>query len=156
MHGYDLDTTGIKFAKQNAADRGVAERVRFQVKDVAELSSKAKYDLAIVVEAVHDLSQPIEVLTAIRKILAPGACLIVADERVADTFTAPGDPVERIMYGFSMFACLPNGMADQPSVGTGTVMRASTLRDYAAKAGFKDVQVLPIEHQLLRFYRLTP
>ncbi len=58
------------------------------------------------------------------------------------------------MYGFSILHCLPVGMADQPSVGTGTVIRESTMRRYAVEAGFHETEVLPIEHDFLRFYRL--
>lgn len=59
------------------------------------------------------------------------------------------------MYGFSMFVCLPDGMSSEPSVGTGTVMRRSTLERYAGEAGFSGVDVLPIEEfSFFRFYRL--
>jgi hypothetical protein len=75
--------------------------------------------------------------------------------KVADRFTAPGDDVERYMYGFSILHCLPVGMVEQPSAATGTVMRAATLRRYAEEAGFRAVDVLPIEHDFFRFYRLT-
>ena len=34
-------------------------------------------------------------------------------------------------------------------------MRASTFREYATAAGFEAVDVLPIEHDFYRFYRLT-
>ena len=68
---------------------------------------------------------------------------------------APGD-VERLYYGFSTLCCLPAGLADTPSAGTGTVMRADTLRRYAAEAGFGSVEVLPIENDMFRFYRLQP
>ncbi len=44
----------------------------------------------------------------------------------------------------------------QPSAATGTVMRTETLRAYAQEAGFSDVEVLPIENDFWRFYRLTP
>jgi len=37
--------------------------------------------------------------------------VIVTDERVAETFTAPGDEIERLMYGYSLLCCLPDGMA---------------------------------------------
>jgi len=50
--------------------------------------------------------------------------------------------------------CLPNGLAEQPSAATGTVMRTDTLRRYAMAAGFRDVEVLGIEHPFFRFYRL--
>jgi hypothetical protein len=76
------------------------------------------------------------------------------DERVAERFTAPGDEVERFMYLCSLLLCVPTGLADAPSVATGTVMRTATLQGYAAEAGFGDVQVLPIEHPFWRFLPL--
>ncbi|HYH11916.1 MAG TPA: hypothetical protein VD789_06135, partial [Thermomicrobiales bacterium] len=83
-----------------------------------------------------------------------GGTALVVDEKVADRFTAPGDDVERYMYGFSILHCLPVGMVDQPSAATGTVMRTETMRDYATQAGFRSIDVLPIEHDFFRFYRL--
>ncbi|MBL8057780.1 MAG: hypothetical protein JNK29_13845, partial [Anaerolineales bacterium] len=82
-----------------------------------------------------------------------GAVLVV-DERVGDEFTPSGNDVEWMMYGWSVLHCLPAGMADSPSAGTGTVMRMDTLRRYAREAGFQSVEVLPIEHLFFRFYRL--
>jgi len=35
-------------------------------------------------------------------------------------------------------------------------MRRSTLARYASKAGFKSVEVLPIENDFFRFYLLRP
>jgi hypothetical protein len=45
-------------------------------------------------------------------------------------------------------------MSRQPSVAAGTVMRPATLTAYAREAGFADCEVLPLEHDLFRFYRL--
>ena len=59
------------------------------------------------------------------------------------------------MYGISLLVCLPDGLSHAGSVGTGTVMRPATLRGYARDAGFADVEVLPVEHDMFRFYRLT-
>jgi hypothetical protein len=36
------------------------------------------------------------------------------------------------------------------------VMRPDMLRGYAAEAGFTDVEVLPVESDFFRFYRLRP
>jgi hypothetical protein len=60
------------------------------------------------------------------------------------------------MYIAGTRLCLPNGLADTPSAGTGTVMRPATLRRYAIEAGFNDLEVLPIEHPVFQFYRPTP
>ena len=57
---------------------------------------------------------------------------------------------------FSIFHCLPVGMIGEDAAGTGTVMRSATVRDYAEQAGFGGFEVLPIETDFYRFYRLTP
>jgi hypothetical protein len=75
---------------------------------------------------------------------------------VAENFgDAFGDPLERLMYGFSVLCCLTNGLADSPSAGTGTVMRPKVLAGYAREAGFSGIEVLPVEHDMFRFYRLV-
>jgi 2-polyprenyl-3-methyl-5-hydroxy-6-metoxy-1,4-benzoquinol methylase len=155
VDGFDLDEHAIDLARENAAAVGVSDRVTFHTRDAADSLVEGLYDLAIVVEAIHDMSAPVEVLASIRRMLAPGAPLIVADERVEDSFTAPASETERIFYAFSILTCLPSAMVDTPSAATGTVMRTSTLERYAADAGFSSVEVLPIEHDFLRFYRLN-
>jgi hypothetical protein len=80
--------------------------------------------------------------------------VLLADERVASSFTAPGDEVERMMYGWSISHCLPAAMVDQAAEPTGTVLREPTVRDLAGRAGFRSVDVLPIENDFFRFYRL--
>lgn len=154
VDGFDPDESSIEVARRLAREAGVGDRVRFEVRDAASMSDQGPYDLALVIESIHDMSRPVEVLDAIRRSLAPDAPLLVADERVADAFTVPGDEIERFMYAASMMICLPNGLAGQPSAGTGTVMRAGTLRDYAMQAGFRDMETLPFEPGFLRFYRL--
>ena len=83
--------------------------------------------------------------------------MLVMDENVGEEFAAPAEnPVERLMYIASTLLCLPNGLADQPSAATGTVMRPATLRGYASEAGFASTETLGIEHPVFRFYRLVP
>jgi hypothetical protein len=41
------------------------------------------------------------------------------------------------------------------SGGTGTAIRPDTVRAHAGSAGFDRVDVLAIEHDFWRFYRLT-
>lgn|GEM_PF-2276997 len=68
------------------------------------------------------------------------------------------DAVEGIGMGnrpMFMLHCLPQAMVFPGAAGTGTVMGPSVLRRYAAEAGFARLDVLPIEHPLWRFYRLT-
>lgn len=47
------------------------------------------------------------------------------------------------------------GAADTPSAATGTVMRPDTVQRYATEAGFNRFEVLPIDHDVWRFYRAS-
>jgi hypothetical protein len=80
--------------------------------------------------------------------------VVIADERVGEAFTPTGNDVEGFMYGWSVLHCLPVGMVEKPSAETGTVMRPETLRRYAREAGFRAVEILPIEHYFFNIYRL--
>ncbi len=154
VDGFDLDELSIEIASRNAEEAGVADRVRFHAKDAADHALENRYDFVTVVESIHDMSQPVAVLHAIRNMLKPGGTLIVADERTEDVFTAPATETERFFYAYSVLCCLPSAMDDHTSAATGTVMRRSTFEGYAKEAGFDEVSVLPIEHDFLRFYRL--
>jgi SAM-dependent methyltransferase len=152
--GIDLDAPSIDAARGHAAASGLDGRLEFRHGDAAALDGR--FDAAIIIEAVHDMANPVPVLSAVRGTLTDDGSLIVVDERVAETFSAPGDDVERFMYGWSITTCLPDGRSREPSVATGTVMRPDTLRAYAADAGFASVEVLPIENDFFRFYQLRP
>ena len=152
VDGFDVDPPSVELARRNAEKAGVADRVRFSVADAASLDGR--YDAAFAFECVHDLPDPVGVLGAMRRLAGDDGIVVVMDERVGEVFAAPGDEVERLMYGYSITCCLPDGMAHEGSVGTGTVMRPSTLAGYAEEAGFGRVDVLPLANDFFRFYRL--
>jgi 2-polyprenyl-3-methyl-5-hydroxy-6-metoxy-1,4-benzoquinol methylase len=155
VDGFDLDEDSIAEAKANAEAEGLTDRVTFQVRDAADPELSGRYDLAIAIECIHDMSRPVEALRAMRFMVSNDGVVLVVDERVGEEFTAPSDEIERLMYGYSILHCLPVGMAEQPTAATGTVMRPATLRRYATEAGFSEVEILPIENDLWRFYRLV-
>ena len=153
VDGYDIDEPSIAMAVANTG-ADVADRVTFHA-GTAALLPEAEFDVVFAFECVHDMPDPVDVLAAARRSLRPGGTVVVMDEAVAHEFAAPGDETERLMYGFSLFVCLPDGMSHQPSAGTGTVMRPRTLQRYAAQAGFIRFEILPIEDfGFWRFYRL--
>ncbi|GAB4451712.1 MAG: class I SAM-dependent methyltransferase [Armatimonadaceae bacterium] len=156
VDGYDVDAPSVELAQQNVLSYHLSDRVHIFAEDAAHSAERSPgaYDLVTAFECVHDMSDPVGVLRAMRQMAKPDGAVIIMDERVGDRFTPEGNDVEWFMYGFSVLHCLPVGMADEPSVGTGTVMRTETLRQYACAAGFREVEVLPIENFFFRFYRL--
>lgn len=155
VDGFDSDPRSVEAARRHAEEAGVADRVRFAVADVTDPALSGRYDAVFAFEMIHDLAHPVAALAAARRLTAEtGGPVIVMDERAAAEFTAPADPIERFLYAASVLHCLPVGRSEPDSAQTGTVMRADTLRDYAAAAGFTRFAVLPIETEMFRFYRI--
>lgn len=156
VDGIDSDEASIAAARRHLQESDVADRVAFHLADATTLEPTGDYDLVHVFESLHDMSYPVDVLTAARGLLADGGVVLVGDERVGEAFTAPADDLERFYFGFSILHCLPVGMIGHGAAGTGTVMRPGTVRRYAEAAGFTGVDILPIDNDFYRYYRLAP
>src|SRR4051794_11553045 len=156
VDGIDLDDASIARARELLPGSGLAGRVSFEVRDAADPGLAGRYDLVTIFEALHDMGRPVDVLRAMRGLLADSGSVVVCDERTADRFSLDAGDVERMYYGFSVMHCLPVGMVGEDAAGTGTVMRTDTVEQYAHDAGFGRFEVLPIENDFYRFYRLRP
>jgi SAM-dependent methyltransferase len=156
VDGLDADAASVEDARARAELAGVGDRVSFAVRDAAAVADGGRYDLVCILEALHDMARQVDALAGARVALAPGGGVLVADERVAEAFTAPGDPVERMMFGWSVTHCLPSSRHERPSEALGTVLRLDVLRDLARRAGFSDARVLDGGNDFLRLYWLTP
>lgn len=154
VDGFDLDQPSIEMAQANAKEAGVADRVTFEVRDATDPKYQEQYDLVAVFEALHDMSQPVAALQAMRQLVNKNGVVLVVDENVGESFDSEWGQMDSMMYGWSILHCLPVGMSEQPSAATGTVFRSATLRQYAQQAGFRDIAVLPIDNLFFRFYRL--
>ena len=75
-----------------AEAEGVADRVRFELRDAATLAG-AGYDPATMFETLHDLARPVEALRAAREALDPDGVVLVADE--PSVTPSPGRPATR-------------------------------------------------------------
>jgi 2-polyprenyl-3-methyl-5-hydroxy-6-metoxy-1,4-benzoquinol methylase len=154
VDGYDLDAPSVGLAQANARDAGVADRVRFAICDAADAPTTREYDLVLACECIHDMSNPVAALRAMRGLAGESGAVVVVDERVGKSFAERNDNTEWFMYGFSVMHCLPVSRIDRPSASTGTVMRPDTFLRYVLDAGFRDVSVLPIDNDFYAFYRL--
>ncbi|MDN4481786.1 class I SAM-dependent methyltransferase [Demequina muriae] len=154
VEGFDVDAPSIEAARAQADRSGVADRVTFHLADAASLADHGSFDGVVAFECIHDMPDPESVLEAMRRAVTADGFVVVMDEAVAEEFEADAGPVERLMYGFSLFICLPDGLSHETSAATGTVMRPSTLRRYATAAGFSDVSVLEDDFGFWRFYDL--
>ena len=125
VDGFDADEASIATARANAKAAGVDDRVRFEA---ARDKRRGRYELVCCFESLHDMAEPVRALAAMGAMAGPTARCSSPMRRWPIEFTAPGDPGRALDVGCaaSCTAC-PVGRADEPSAGTGTVMRASTL-----------------------------
>ena len=128
VHGYDLDDASIAAARRHAAERDLGDRARFEVQDLRQLDPGVRYDLVFTCEVIHDLPDPVGALAAMRRATADGGAVLVIDENAAESFQPSGDPIERLLYGFSILHCLPVGRDAESSAETGTVMRPDVFK----------------------------
>jgi SAM-dependent methyltransferase len=156
VDGYDLDEASVLAARRHVRDHGLEGRVTIQQRDAGDPGIAGDYDLVTAFECVHDMSDPVGVLRTMKRLAGERGTVLIMDERVGASFAERVDDTEWFMYGFSVLHCLPVGMVGHDPAGTGTVMRPDTLRGYALAAGFRDVEILPIENFFFNFYRLIP
>ncbi|MDT4924113.1 MAG: hypothetical protein QOG01_1826 [Pseudonocardiales bacterium] len=152
--GYDLDEASIAAARSAAVDAGVADRVRFELRDAGDPDIEGDFDLVLAIEMVHDVPDPVAVLASMKRLAGQQGVVLVADERTEDAFTVPTTEMERLFYSFSTLHCLAVSMQNA-GAGTGTVNRADTLRRDADDAGFSTVDILDVEHPQFVLYRLS-
>ncbi|GAA1766873.1 class I SAM-dependent methyltransferase [Luedemannella helvata] len=155
VDGFDLDAAATADAARNAEEAGVGDRVSFHARDAADPGAAGRYDLVCVLDVLHEVPRPVEMLRTCRELRRDGGSVLVMDARVAPAFVAPADEVERFQYATSLLHCLPACLAAEDSAGTGTVMRPDQVRGFARAAGFADAQVLPVQERFHRLYHLT-
>ena len=149
--GIDPDITSIAQALALAHEKGLSERVSFIATTTTDLSSDALFDLAIACDCVHDFTDPQGTLSEIRNLLNDDGVLFVVEPKVADDLTDNINPIGTMFYGFSLFHCMTQSLADG-GPGLGTCLGPSGLRDLLLEAGFSDVENLPIRSQVNNFF----
>lgn len=152
--GYDLDEASISDAENNAREAAVP--AVFYRADAATAAAGGPYDLVVMIEALHDMADPVGVLRSAHHGLAADGVLLLADEKVAERFEAPGDQLERMMYGWSVLHCLPASLAEENSAALGTVMRPNMVRLMASEAGFGSVEQSGADAGFFNLYVLRP
>ncbi len=80
--GIDLSEPLLRRAEQNAEKAGLGRRVRFEMADVHHIpSGDDAFDVAINLNVVHLVEDPLQMLNEVERVLAPRGHLFVADLR---------------------------------------------------------------------------
>ena len=151
--GYDLDQTSLERARSVAAQRGLADRVAFELSAAEDLPDDTPYDLIMAFNCVHDMAQPVAALGGVRRALATDGCFLWSEAPASDRLEENTGLLSRSLYGASCMHCMTVSLANG-GAGLGTVVGEGTVRRLASEAGFSSCEVLPVEHQLHRVFVL--
>jgi 2-polyprenyl-3-methyl-5-hydroxy-6-metoxy-1,4-benzoquinol methylase len=141
--GFDFHAPAIEAARANAGAAGVADRIRFEVRDAGQ-GIPGSYDLITCFDVVHDMPFPRQTLPQIRAALAPGGSFFVLEFNFSDDLQENIDHpfgIGAFGYAASVNYCMTTALAIGGE-GTGTCLGERRLRALAAEAGFSDVRRL--------------
>lgn len=153
VRGIDLDDASVEAAAERASREGLADRVTFARADALRFDTDERFDLVVCFEVLHDTGDPAGVLTNLRRLLAPGGVVLIADDKGSERFEAPGSDDQRLLHAFSVLHCVPATRAEEHVEAHGTVVRPADVRRWVRAAGYGEFEVLPIEQEMWRFYR---
>ena len=149
--GYDFSEEAITNARAIAETRGLAN-VRFEVRDVTDLSGLGPFDLVTAFDAIHDQAHPAEVLAGIARSLAPDGVFLMADVKAS---SHPGENVDLaigpFLYAVSLMHCMTVSLA-QGGAGLGAVWGEQTATRMLHDAGFRSVTVRQADGDFFNSY----
>ena len=153
--GFDAVPANVERARRSAEEAGVADRVRFEVRDAAA-GLPDSYDVVVTFDVVHDAADPLGLLRSIRTALRPGGryvCLdINASERVAENV----GPLGTVFYGFSVLYCMTSSLA-VGGAGLGTCgLPEPVATELGRRAGFGSFRRVPLDNPFNILYEATP
>lgn len=152
--GVDLDSHSVAQAKQAAQAAGL-DHVEFRVGSIGEIAKGDGFDFATMFDCLHDLTEPTQVLGQVRALLKPDGALMVMEPKAADRLEDNINPLGAIYYGFSIFHCMTQSLA-QGGPGLGTCMGPAQTMELLRESGFSDVAQLPIKSQTNLFFAARP
>lgn len=149
--GYDISQEAIARAALEAAAAG-RHNVDFVIRDATYIRDVARFDLVLTFDAIHDQPDPAGVLAGIRRALRPGGVYLMQDiwaqSGVARNLDHPLGPY---LYTISTMHCMTVSLA-QGGIGLGTAWGDQVARTMLAEAGFGEVEMHRLEHDIVNAY----
>jgi ubiquinone/menaquinone biosynthesis C-methylase UbiE len=152
--GIDLSEEAINWARNEAKNRGL-ENVEFEIRDASDFDQTAEpeaYDFVTTFDAIHDQAKPLAVLTGINRTLKPGGTYLMQDiHSTGHVHTNMDHPLGPALYTVSTMHCMSVSLA-QDGEGLGTMWGREKAQELLTKAGFKDIEIHRLDHDIQNDY----
>lgn len=152
--GYDLSDEAIAWAREQARAAEL-DNLAFEVRDLSDFdvtAEPAAFDLVTTFDGIHDQAQPRRLLAGIHRSLAPDGVYLVQDIHASSHHHLDRDhPLGTMLYAVSVSHCMTVSLA-QGGEGLGTMWGRERALAYLEEAGFRDIQVHQLEHDIQNDY----
>ncbi len=152
--GYDFSEEAVKVARQEAAAQGLSN-LHFAVRDAGHFHETASYDLITAFDAIHDQIRPDLVLANIARALRPGGTFLMQDIQASGHVHGDRDyMLAPFVYTISCMHCMTVSLSNG-GMGLGAAWGKERALSLMADAGFGDVRVETLPHDIINYYYLA-
>jgi 2-polyprenyl-3-methyl-5-hydroxy-6-metoxy-1,4-benzoquinol methylase len=152
--GYDLSLEAVTTARSEAA-RLCLHNVRFEVQDLVEMQERERFHLITAFDAIHDQAQPRQVLRAIHNALHDDGVFLMQDIRASSHVDKNLEhPLGAYLYTISCLHCMTVSLALNGE-GLGAAWGEEKAFELLAEAGFQNVEVTTLAHDIINNYYLA-
>lgn len=152
--GYDLSDEAVAFARKEATEQGNSN-VEFATRNLDDFDQTAAldaFDLVTTFDAIHDQANPLAVLRGIQRTLVPSGVYLAQDIKGSSEHHGNLDhPIGPLLYTLSCMHCMTVSLA-QGGEGLGAMWGREKALDYFRRAGFSDVRVEELPHDIQNYY----
>jgi 2-polyprenyl-3-methyl-5-hydroxy-6-metoxy-1,4-benzoquinol methylase len=149
--GMDLCAEPLEKAREEAEKMGL-KNVRFEQKDLTHYRHTTQYDFITAFDAIHDQARPDLVLNAIYLALKPDGKFLMQDIDGSSYVENNRDhPLNALLYTISCMHCMTLSLA-QNGMGLGTMWGEEKAKEMLKDAGFKDIRVERLPHDVMNCY----
>ncbi|MFE2495109.1 class I SAM-dependent methyltransferase [Streptomyces scopuliridis] len=134
FHGYDFHRPSIEKARSLVAERGLSDRVTFDVATAQDFP-EGTFDLITFFDCLHDIGDPGGALRHAEQTMAEdGVCMIV-EPNVSENVQDNAHPIGRAIVSTSVAVCLPSALAQHGPQAMGNHAGEDAMRRLADEAG---------------------
>lgn len=139
FHGFDYHPDSIRSAREAAKREGLEDRVHFEVAP-AKLFPGEGYDLVVILDALHDMGDPVGAAAHVREALAEDGSWMIVEPYANDRLEDNLNPVGRIYYAASTMICTPASRSQEVGLALGAQAGEARIREVVTQGGFTRFQ----------------
>jgi 2-polyprenyl-3-methyl-5-hydroxy-6-metoxy-1,4-benzoquinol methylase len=134
--GFDFHPDSITAARHHATQRGVRDRVTFEVTDAKSYGAKG-FDLICFFDCLHDMGDPIGVARHARESLSETGSVMLVEPYANDRVEENLNPIGRLFYSASTTLCCAHSLSEEGGLALGAQAGEKRLGSVFKKAGFR-------------------